>query len=190
MAVLIVKCRDLYGLWSTITDRPVSYLYDLEGFKKRYETLLIRAGVVPGGLDHLHQRLERVEVFGTSSVLGELWSQLLGVNRAGLNEAHFTEDEIVTTFGPGRRRFRAGDHVRHQGTRETWVLACDEEENDEIVCMGWPESYAPSIGCRLVKAADDDTRLRALRDVARITDQRRGSLARAQLEEGGHSVEA
>lgn len=76
--------------------------------------------------------------------------------------------------------FRAGDHVFHHGTRETWLLAADEADG-EIVCCGWPETYAPASGCTLVKAATDEERLDILRAVARITDQRRGSLARDQL---------
>lgn len=75
---------------------------------------------------------------------------------------------------------RAGDHVLHRPSGEKWVLACDEDHG-EIICCGWPETFAKASVCERIKAATDKERLSTLRDVARITDQRRGSLARVQL---------
>lgn len=85
-----------------------------------------------------------------------------------------------TDPAPARHHYRAGDHVLHHGTGEKWLLACDEQDG-EIVCCGWPETYAPAEGVELVRAATDSERLQVLRDVSRIHDQRRGSIARAQL---------
>ena len=76
--------------------------------------------------------------------------------------------------------FRAGDHIFHRGTGEKWVLACDEQYG-EIICCGWPETFAPAVGCDLVKAATDEERLSMLRDVSRMTDQTRGRRAQEQL---------
>ena len=61
--------------------------------------------------------------------------------------------------------FRAGDHVQHFGSGETWVLACDQE-GDEVVPAGWPESCAPAAHCRLVKAATDDERRKMLEEAS------------------------
>lgn len=76
--------------------------------------------------------------------------------------------------------FRAGDHVKHAPTGETWVLACDQ--NGEYVNpAGWPESVAIARHCRIVKAATDQERLEMLREAANSSGQR-ASLARHQLD--------
>lgn len=76
--------------------------------------------------------------------------------------------------------FRAGDHVFHRPSGEKWLLACDEMDG-EIICCGWPETFARASDCDLLKAATDEERLKILRAVARIADQTRGSRARHQL---------
>lgn len=60
--------------------------------------------------------------------------------------------------------FRAGDEVHHV-SGETWVLACDQQGND-IMPAGWPETLAKATHCRLVKAATDEERLKMLRAAA------------------------
>jgi len=77
-----------------------------------------------------------------------------------------------------RTPFRAGDHVRHVHIGETWVLACDQN-GDEVICAGWPESVAKAEHCTLVRAATDAERLEMLSDCAKL-DGLRGSWARRQ----------
>lgn len=62
--------------------------------------------------------------------------------------------------------FRAGDTVKHGPTGETWVLACDEEHN-EVIPAGWPETCAFAADCTLVEAADDESRIAMLRQAVR-----------------------
>lgn len=81
------------------------------------------------------------------------------------------------------RRYRAGDEVEHTPSGETWVLACDEDEQGDVHPAGWPESVASADDCVLVKEASDDERLKMLRDAAALSDHR-GNLARRQLEAG------
>lgn len=57
--------------------------------------------------------------------------------------------------------FRAGDIVKHGPTGETWTLACDEER-DEVQWAGWPEGFAKSKDCTLIKAATDEERIEML----------------------------
>ncbi len=63
------------------------------------------------------------------------------------------------------RPFRAGDSVKHAPSGETWVLACDQQDND-VLPAGWPETLGHATHCRLVKAATDEQRLSMLRAVA------------------------
>ena len=81
-----------------------------------------------------------------------------------------------------RRKFRAGDYVHHGPCNEDWVLACDEERG-EVICCGWPETFAKATDCTMLEAASDERRLRTLVQVAEIRDELRGSRARRQLEE-------
>lgn len=77
--------------------------------------------------------------------------------------------------------FRAGDGVYHRPSEETWVLAADQD-GDEVVCAGWPESFAKASDCELKRAATDEERLKMLTQVAEgCAGQSRGRLARHQL---------
>lgn len=61
--------------------------------------------------------------------------------------------------------FHAGDTIKHAPTGETWILACDQQDND-VMPAGWPETLAKATHCRLVKAATDEERLSMLRTVS------------------------
>ncbi len=77
--------------------------------------------------------------------------------------------------------FRAGDHVHHGPCDEDWVLACDEE-NGDVICCGWPETFAKASDCTLVRTATDEERIITLRDVVEgCGGQMRGSRAKRQL---------
>lgn len=67
-------------------------------------------------------------------------------------------------YVPGRRKFRAGDEVKHDPSGEVWSLACDEVD-------GWvypkeARSYEPGRAkdCTMVDPASDAGRLKALRE--------------------------
>ena len=77
------------------------------------------------------------------------------------------------------RKFRANDHVFHEPTGETWVLACDQE-GDRVIAAGWPETIAKASDCELRKATTDDGRIDMLEKAAK-TDGMRGTWAERQL---------
>lgn len=83
------------------------------------------------------------------------------------------------------RLLRCADHVLHRPTGEKWLLACDEQ-NGEIICCGWPETFARASDCDLLKAATDEERLELLREVAKPgRSDTRASRARYQLDLAG-----
>lgn len=77
-------------------------------------------------------------------------------------------------------KFKAGDTVTHGPSGETWVLACDETPNGDILPAGWPETLARSGDCELVESATDEQRIDMLR-MSQGGDGYRGSVARHQL---------
>lgn len=78
--------------------------------------------------------------------------------------------------------FRAGDFVRYKTAKEDWILACDEN-NGQVICMGWPETTVDASDCELIKAATDEERKHSLIKVSQgCRGQYRGSLAKRQLE--------
>jgi hypothetical protein len=82
-------------------------------------------------------------------------------------------------------RFRAGDVVRHEKSREVWTLACDQQDSD-VMPAGWPECWAKAADCVLVSYATDEARAEMLRHVARSRGDHgeasyRTNLARVQL---------
>jgi hypothetical protein len=77
---------------------------------------------------------------------------------------------------------RAGDEVLHRPSGEKWLLACDEVRG-EIICCGWPETFARASDCELLEAATDEQRLSILQQVSRgAGSDTRGSRAQRQLE--------
>jgi hypothetical protein len=76
--------------------------------------------------------------------------------------------------------FRAGDIVLHRPSGERWMLACDEYQG-EVVCCGWPETFAKASDCELRHAANDADRRTVLADVSRHHDTIRGRRAYSQL---------
>lgn len=80
--------------------------------------------------------------------------------------------------------FRAGDTVKHAGTGETWVLACDQER-EWVTPAGWPECQARAADCTLVDPASDAERIDMLTRVSKPSGELgysyRRSLAAHQL---------
>ena len=50
---------------------------------------------------------------------------------------------------------RAGDHVFHRPSKETWVVAYADAERDQVSACGWPESINVLSECDLVYACTD-----------------------------------
>lgn len=74
----IIKLNDYYFEWSSIVDAPVTFGMKLEDFKEYYQEAY--------GIERMRDldyRLERIEMFGTSSVTPTTpWDMIKG-NRAG-----------------------------------------------------------------------------------------------------------
>ena len=51
---------------------------------------------------------------------------------------------------------RCGDHVHHQPTDETWVVAYADEATGDMAWSGWPEGRARISDCRVVYRCTDD----------------------------------
>lgn len=66
--------------------------------------------------------------------------------------------------------FRAGDHIHHKPTGETWVLAFGDLEDGggKVAPCGWPGCLASASDCTLLKAADDNEHMETLRRVANM----------------------
>jgi hypothetical protein len=77
---------------------------------------------------------------------------------------------------------RAGDHVLHRPTGETWVVAF--VDGDDLAACGWPFSIVPVSDCSLVKACTDAKHIERLHELAASTGMR-ASRAKAELEKLG-----
>ncbi len=75
--------------------------------------------------------------------------------------------------------FQAGDAVFHRPSGETWLLACDEE-GGEVICCGWPESYAKASDCELKRKATAEERLEILTSVSKSRGDYGGQSHRAR----------
>ncbi len=75
--------------------------------------------------------------------------------------------------------FHAGDFIFHRPSGEEWVLACDEDQGD-VICCGWPESYARAADCDLKEAASDAERLRILELAAKSRNDHGGTTRRSR----------
>lgn len=89
----LVKLEDYYLEWSTIVDAPVTFGMKLDEFEKYYQEMY---GIE--GVRNLPYRLERVEMFGTSSITPTSAEEMIKGNRAGPNEEPLTVDEIFKAY--------------------------------------------------------------------------------------------
>jgi hypothetical protein len=82
MARHILKIGDQYLEWSSITDSPTCYLMSKQ-------EMIDDLGIEP-------ERMDRADVIGTSSLVGDDLAAALSFNRAGPNEEHLkTVEELV-----------------------------------------------------------------------------------------------
>ncbi len=63
---------------------------------------------------------------------------------------------------PTAARLRAGDTVFYRPTKETWTLACDEDDRGRVMPCGFPASTVLAAQCDLITAAADQARLTML----------------------------
>lgn len=82
-----------YLEWSSVVDAPVSWGVTLKKFKEYYKEEYGRSG-----LEELDQRLERVEMKGTSSRVHSSVDEQIRYNRAGRGETRLTKEQIIEYF--------------------------------------------------------------------------------------------
>lgn len=92
MAHVILKFNNLYCEWSTIVDSPISYLMPLDAFKKH---MLLEIG--KRGCRDLYKQLNAADDTGSSSY-AYTKDELLSTNRAGHNESHLSEAELIKAY--------------------------------------------------------------------------------------------
>ena len=88
----IIKIKDKYFEWSTISDAPTTYSMSLE---ELHEYIKEEYGNV--GLKDLPERLERVEKWGSSFITENL-NDTIRFNRAGDNEDNISKNKIYEKY--------------------------------------------------------------------------------------------
>lgn len=75
-----------------------------------------------------------------------------------------------------------GDTVRHQPTKELWVVAFVQD--DKLSWCGWPEGWAELSDCKLIKKATSEERTKLLKQMAAMPTEQdhRARYARATLD--------
>lgn len=85
--------KDYYLFWSTVVDAPVSDGVGLTEFAEVYRQEYGRAGDA-----EYRQRMDRVEVKGTSSMIDDNAEAVVSFNRAGPGESPLSYEEIVRFY--------------------------------------------------------------------------------------------
>lgn len=73
---------------------------------------------------------------------------------------------------------RCGDHVYHNPTGETWVVAWADYASNDLAWCGWPNGIARLSDCTLVRAASDAEHSEQLSKVLRCGDSRASAARR------------
>ncbi len=73
---------------------------------------------------------------------------------------------------------RTGDAVFHRPTEETWLVAYVDEARGELVCCGWPCTFAKLSDCELREACTDEESEKLLQDLAAMNVDHDGHDAR------------
>jgi len=93
MGKYIIRIKDRYFEWSTISDSPATYGMLLDEFTEYYRDKYGREGMID-----LVKRMERVEEYGSSAIMGMSTADIVAFNRAGENEECLTANEIYDKF--------------------------------------------------------------------------------------------
>ena len=78
---------------------------------------------------------------------------------------------------------KAGDHVFHEPSGETWVVA--HVSNNMLAWCGWPAGMTKLEDCKLVKSCTHDEHVDMLIELAGMQDDFRGEHARRTLKQMG-----
>ncbi len=95
MGKCLIKLKDKYFEWSTISDAPTTYAMSIEELRK-----YIKRKYGEEGLKDLPDRLKRVEEKGTSAFDNTL-EEILYVNRAGEEEECISKKAILKKYTKG-----------------------------------------------------------------------------------------
>lgn len=76
--------------------------------------------------------------------------------------------------------FRTGDVILHKPSGEKWIVAWGNDR--EVICCGWPESFADTLDCEMINPATDREHWRLVEEVAKHPDTPRGSRCWGLLE--------
>lgn len=79
--------------WSTVVDAPVTGGVPLDVFIDYYQQEYGRRA-----MHELHDRLARVDAKGTSDVFSDSLEDTITPNRAGKNETHLTQEQIIDYY--------------------------------------------------------------------------------------------
>lgn len=93
MARFIVKIDGKYLEWSTVVDAPVTYGMTREEFEAYY-----RFNYGESWMEHLPERMARVEANGTSSFNCTSIEDVIAGNRAGDGEQELTLEQIAEKY--------------------------------------------------------------------------------------------
>lgn len=105
MGRIIIKIKDRYLEWSSIVDAPVTFGMNKEELEKYH---LEEYGV--NGHRDFKNRMERVELTGTSNKTRLSIADVIKGNQAGPNESELTIEEIYQAYCL-RKPIRNGWHV-------------------------------------------------------------------------------
>jgi len=89
----IIKIKDAYFEWSTVSDSPTTWGMTLDDFRE-----YVKEEYGQNGIRRLDRRLQRVEEYGTSFLFEKNARQVIAYNRAGPNETELTENEIYRAY--------------------------------------------------------------------------------------------
>lgn len=99
MGKYIIKLDDYYMEWTTISDAPATFGMSLDEFKEYYQEEYGNKG-----MEDLPKRLERIEKYGSSSIVPKSAEDVIFLNRAGYNEKTLSRSEIIEWFCVKQKR--------------------------------------------------------------------------------------
>lgn len=89
--ILYHKKKDLYMIWSTVVDAPISWPMTLDELKAEWSSEISE------------QRLQRAQERGTSSMLDGSMEATMEYNRAGPNETHMNPKSVWNFYAKERK---------------------------------------------------------------------------------------
>ncbi len=93
MPTNLIKIKDRYFEWSTVSDSPATWGMTLDDLRRYIQE---EYGNI--GLNVLPERLKRIDQFGTSCLPNTMLADFLIGNRAGDNEEELDIDQIYKKF--------------------------------------------------------------------------------------------